>query len=39
LLKRFWLLRDSLCYFIVSMSLLLFYNVENSQIKEKLLNE
>jgi hypothetical protein len=28
-----------MCYFIVLMSSLLFYNVENSQIKENPLNE
>ena len=31
-----WLLHDSMCYFIVLMSLL-FYNVENSKNKEKSL--
>ena len=28
-----------MCYFIVAMSLLLFYNVENNKNKEKSLNE
>ena len=32
----FWLLLDSMCYFIVLMSSLLFYNVKNSTNKEKL---
>ena len=30
---------DNMCYFIVLMSSLLFYNVENSNNKEKPLNE
>jgi hypothetical protein len=30
-LKNCWLLHDSICYFIVLMSSLLFYNVENSK--------
>ena len=34
-LTRFWLLHDSMCYFIVLTSSLLFYNVENSKNKEK----
>jgi amino acid transporter len=38
-LALFWLLHDSMCYFIVLMSLLLFYDVENSKDKEKSLNE
>jgi hypothetical protein len=29
----FWLLYDSMCYFIVLWSSLLFYNVENSKNK------
>ena len=32
LLTLFWLLHDYMCYFIVWMSSLLFYNLENSQI-------
>ena len=35
----FWLLHDSMCYFIVLMCPLLFYNVENSKNKEKSWNE
>jgi hypothetical protein len=35
----FWLLHDSMCYFIVLMSSLLFYIVENSKDKEKPWNE
>jgi hypothetical protein len=27
----FWLLHDSMCYFVVLMSSVLFYNVENSK--------
>ena len=35
-----WLLHDCICYFIVLMSSLLFYNVENCNFfKEKPLNE
>ena len=34
-----WLLHDSMCYFIILMSSLLFYNVENSKNKVKPLNE
>jgi hypothetical protein len=30
-----WLIHDSICYVIVLMSKLLFYNVENSKKKEK----
>ena len=33
-LTLFWLLHDSMCYFIVLMSSLLIYNVENSKNKE-----
>jgi hypothetical protein len=36
-LKLFWLLQDSMCYFIVLMSSLLFYNVENSKKSRKTL--
>ena len=38
-LTLFWLLHDSICYFIVLTSSLLFYYVENSKNKEKPLNE
>ena len=38
-LKKCWLLSDSMCYLIVLMSSLLFYNVYNSSNKEKPLNE
>ena len=39
-LTLFWLLHDSLmCYFIVLMSSLLFYNVEHSTNNEKPLNQ
>ena len=31
ILSLFWLLHDSMCYFIVLMSSLLFYNVEHSK--------
>jgi hypothetical protein len=33
------LLHDSMCYFIVVLSSLLFYSVDNSKNKEKPLNE
>ena len=33
-LTLIWLLHDSMCYFIVMMSSLLFYNIENSTNKE-----
>ena len=37
-LTLFWLLHDSMCYFLVLMSSLLFYSVEKSKNKEKPLN-
>ena len=39
LFNTFWLLHDSMCYLIILMSSLFFYNVENSRNKEKPLNE
>jgi hypothetical protein len=35
-LALFWLQYDSMCYFIILMSPLLFYNIENSKNKETL---